>query len=81
MSKLHCLGLILWACYSSVGASEGIERVDPPQDITDFSLTGIDGKQHRSRISEESTCWSTHGLSGVHPVVLKCPRYNAPTKN
>lgn len=47
MSKLHCLGLILWICYSSVGASEGIERVDPPQDITDFSLAGIDGKQHR----------------------------------
>ncbi|WP_394707548.1 peroxiredoxin family protein [Sedimenticola selenatireducens] len=81
MSKLHCLGLILWICYSSVGASEGIERVDPPQDITDFSLAGIDGKQHRFEDFRGKYLLVNFWQSGVRPVVLKCPRYNAPTKN
>lgn len=47
MSKLYCLGVILWILYSNVGASEGIERVDPPRDVADILLSGIDGKQYR----------------------------------
>lgn len=47
MTKCRWLGLILLLLCGCALAAEGMKAVDPPREVSDFVLPGIDGKQHR----------------------------------